>query len=55
MEGPFIIIAIVILVLAVFFSVVPVGLWISSMACWKDCCVAATEMSLTVSVMHIWI
>ncbi len=32
MEGPFIIIAIVILVLAVFFSVVPVGLWISSMA-----------------------
>lgn len=32
MEGTYIIIAIVILALMVFFSVVPVGLWISSMA-----------------------
>ena len=32
MEGPYIIIAIVVLALIVFFSAVPVGLWISSMA-----------------------
>ena len=32
MEGPYIIIAIIVLILGVFFTVVPVGLWISSMA-----------------------